>query len=119
MVRCGLNWIEPDKVLLRLITNREPRYLDSRCRQALCRLIIRPESKGRESVMTNGFRPTVWVGLRALLAEIRRSPILIPSFDFAAFRREWTFVRKSGQADAFVLAWLASERNAARRPTLM
>ena len=71
--------------------------------------------------MTNGFRPTVWVSLRALLAEIRRSPIFFPSFDcrFASFRREWAYVRKSGQADAFVLAWLASERHAARRPTLM
>jgi hypothetical protein len=71
--------------------------------------------------MTNGFRPTVWVGLRALLAEIKRSPIFVSPFDLSlpTFRREWSFVRKSGHADAFVLAWLATERNAAARPTLM
>ena len=70
--------------------------------------------------MTNGFRPTVWGGLRALLAEIKRSPIFVPSFElsFSPFRREWASVRKSGNADAFVLAWLARERSA-RRPTLM
>jgi hypothetical protein len=69
--------------------------------------------------MTNGFRPTVWTGLRALLAEIARSPIFVPAFDrgLLAFRREWALVRKSGHADAFVLAWLASERNHARRPS--
>jgi hypothetical protein len=67
--------------------------------------------------MTNRFQPTVWAGLRTLLAEVRRSPIFIRSLDrhSGLFRREWASVRKSGKADAFVLAWLASHRNDARR----
>jgi hypothetical protein len=59
----------------------------------------------------------VWAGLRTLLAEIRRSPIFVSSLDRHSeiFRQQWASVRKSGKADGFVLAWLASERNDARR----
>ena len=61
--------------------------------------------------------PMVWATLQTLLAEVRRSPIFIRSLDCPSrlFRREWAAVRKSGNADTFVLAWLASERNDARR----
>ena len=67
--------------------------------------------------MTNRLQPMVWAGLRTLLAEVRRSPIIVRSLDRRSgiFHRGWASVRKSGKADAFVLAWLASERKAARR----
>jgi hypothetical protein len=67
--------------------------------------------------MSNRLQPTVWAGLWTVLAEIRRSPIFALSLDrdSGVFRHQWASVRKSGNADAFVLAWLASERNAARR----
>jgi hypothetical protein len=67
--------------------------------------------------MPNKLQPTVWAGLRTLLSEVRRSPIFIRSLDrrAALFRRQWAMVRKSDRADAFVLAWLASERAGTRR----
>ena len=65
--------------------------------------------------MNNRLQPRVWAGLRTLLAEVRRSPIFVRSFDrhSGIFRQDWASVRKSGKADAFVLAWLASERKGA------
>ena len=71
--------------------------------------------------MTNRLQPAVWTGLRSLLAEVRRSPIFVRSLDRGSryFRREWAAVRKSGQADAFVLAWLASQRQSTNRPTVL
>ncbi len=67
--------------------------------------------------MTNRFQPMVWASLQTLIAEVRRSPIFIRSLNCHSrlFRQEWAAVRKSGKADAFVLAWLASQRNDARR----
>ena len=71
--------------------------------------------------MTNRLQPTVWAGLRTLLAEVRRSPIFVRSIDrhSGLFRQQWASVRKTGKADAFVLAWLASQRNESRRPNVL
>jgi len=46
--------------------------------------------------------------LRALLAAVARSPIVSRPAPAAAYRARWAAVRKSGNADAFVLAWIAS-----------
>jgi hypothetical protein len=57
--------------------------------------------------------------LRVLLAVIARSPIIVrPILTGMALRlTDWAAVRKSGHADAFVLAWIASHvRGARRRP---
>jgi len=72
--------------------------------------------------MTTWFEPMVRAGLRALLAAVKNSPIVafplarIPLVPIA----NWAAVRKSGNADAYVLAWLASEARRGRRArTLM
>jgi len=71
--------------------------------------------------MTKRLQPTVWAGLQTLLAEVRRSPIFVRSLDRHSrlFRQQWASVRRSGKADAFVLAWLASQRNDARRANVL
>ena len=62
--------------------------------------------------------PTDRAALRALLAAVARSPIIVRPLLTAAAARltEWAAVRKSGHADAFVLAWIASHNRSARRP---
>jgi hypothetical protein len=55
--------------------------------------------------------------LRVLLAVVARSPIVwqpVPAY--AARRAQWAAVRKTGNADAFVLAWIASHVRGQRRP---
>jgi hypothetical protein len=74
--------------------------------------------KGRERVMTLWFEPSAGAKLHALLAALRRSPIIVPIVCTACAALEWSRVRKSGNADAFVLAWIAShvhDRSRARR----
>lgn len=67
--------------------------------------------------MTTWFEPGVWAGLRALLAAVRNSPIIVhPVFRMPLMPvPTWASVRKSGNADAYVLAWLASEGRKGRR----
>jgi hypothetical protein len=73
--------------------------------------------KGRERVMTDSTEPSAGVDLQALLAVVRNSPIIlcpiVPST--AAPFVDWTTVRKSGNADAFILAWIASHVRGAKR----
>ncbi len=65
--------------------------------------------------------PSLWAPLRTLLAAIRRSPIVprppvqLPAVVLA----DWASVRKSGNADAYVLAWLAREARNARHPRVL
>lgn len=55
--------------------------------------------------------------LLALVDAIKRSPIVVRSIltSSAALLREWTAVRKTNRADAFVLAWIASHARGPRR----
>jgi hypothetical protein len=70
--------------------------------------------------MTTSSKRSVAAGLQALFAAIKVSPILVwprlrlPGISFG----EWATVRKSGDADAYVLAWIASHvrGNTSRRP---
>jgi hypothetical protein len=60
--------------------------------------------------MTTWFEPSVWAGLRMLLAAVKNSPIVpLNLVRLPVPLADWMSVRKSGNADAFVLAWLASE----------
>jgi hypothetical protein len=55
--------------------------------------------------------------LYALLAAIKRSPIVARLSARLLLAREWASVRKSPDVDAYVLAWIASHARArARRP---
>ncbi len=47
-------------------------------------------------------------GLRALIAAINRSPIVVRLGGWRLTPSEWARIRKSPQVDAFVLAWIAS-----------
>ena len=65
--------------------------------------------------MTMSSGRSAGTGLHALLAAIKRSPIvahLAGGFSRAA---QWAIVRKSPDVDAFVLAWIASHARTARR----
>ena len=66
--------------------------------------------------MTTWFEPSVWAGLQALLAAVKNSPIVpLPLVRLPVSLADWRSVRKSGNADAYVLAWLASEGRRGRR----
>ena len=55
--------------------------------------------------------------LYALLAAIKRSPIVTHLTGGLSRAAQWAMVRKSPDVDAFVLAWIASQaRDARRRP---
>lgn len=60
--------------------------------------------------------------LYALLAAIKRSPILLRVSDLLRvserllLARPWASVRKSPDVDAYVLAWIASHVRGSRRP---
>jgi hypothetical protein len=76
--------------------------------------------KGRERVMTVRFEPMADSGLQALLAAVRRSPIIWrPIVQPDETGIEWAILRKSAHADAFVLAWIAGHVGVARTPVLM
>jgi hypothetical protein len=68
--------------------------------------------------MTTLHKRSVAAGLQALMAAVKASPIVVwyrRRWADARFR-DWATVRKSGDADAFVLAWIASHvRNHPRR----
>jgi len=60
--------------------------------------------------------------LRALLAALAHSPIVVRSVLAASATSltGWAVVRKSGNADAFVLAWIASHvRGPTRAPRVL
>ena len=70
--------------------------------------------------MTVRFEPMAGSGLQALLAAVRRSPIIWrPIVQSAGAGIEWAMLRKSAHADAFVLAWIAGHVGGTRPPTLM
>jgi hypothetical protein len=54
-------------------------------------------------------------GLHALLAAIKRSPIVAHMAGRLSRAAQWAIVRKSPDVDAFVLAWIASHARGARR----
>jgi hypothetical protein len=76
-------------------------------------LIKKVPAKGRESVMTTGSELSAGARLYALLAAIKRSPIVLRLTERLLLARAWASVRKSPDVDAYVLAWIASRR----RPT--
>jgi len=52
----------------------------------------------------------------ALLAAIKRSPIVLQLTERLLLARAWASVRKSPDVDAYVLAWIASHVRGGRRP---
>ena len=81
--------------------------------------------------MTTGSRLSTCTGLKALLAAIQRSPIVVrfasqlSQFrdqlsqvrDWASWQKvPWASVRRSPDVDAYVLAWIASHVRARRQP---
>jgi hypothetical protein len=66
--------------------------------------------------MTRGLEQSVGAGLQALLAAIRKSPIVVRLAERLLLAREWASVRNSPDVDAYVLAWIASHARGRRRP---
>ena len=81
--------------------------------------------------MTTGSRLPTGTGLKALLAAIQRSPIVVRFAsqlsqvrdqlsqvrDWASWQKvPWASVRRSPDVDAYVLAWIASHVRARRQP---
>ena len=84
--------------------------------------------------MTTGSGLLTGTGLKALLAAIQRSPIVVlfasqlsqvrdwasrdwASRDWASWQKiPWARVRRSPDVDAYVLAWIASHVRARRQP---
>jgi hypothetical protein len=54
--------------------------------------------------------------VRALVAAIRSSPIMVRLGARLLSTAEWAKMRKSPEVDAFVLAWIASHVRDPRRP---
>jgi hypothetical protein len=81
--------------------------------------------------MTTGSGLSAGIGLKALLAAIQRSPIVVQFAsqlsqvrdqlsqvrDWATWQKvPWATVRRSPDVDAYVLAWIASHVRTRRRP---
>jgi hypothetical protein len=81
--------------------------------------------------MTTGSGLSTGTGLKALLAAIQRSPIVVRCAsqlsqvrdqlsqvrDWASWQKvPWASVRRSPDVDAYVLAWIASHVRARRQP---
>ena len=81
--------------------------------------------------MTTGSGLSAGTGLKALLAAIQRSPIVVRFAsqlsqvrdqlsqvrDWASWQKvPWASVRRSPDVDAYVLAWIASHVRTRRRP---
>jgi hypothetical protein len=64
--------------------------------------------------MTTGSEPTAGARLQALLAAIRRSPIVVRLAERLLLARSWASVRRSPDVDAYVLAWIASHARGRR-----
>jgi hypothetical protein len=62
---------------------------------------------------------SVAAGLQALLAAVKASPIFVwPRLRLSTVSfADWATVRKSGDVDAYVLAWIASHVRGNRRRT--
>jgi hypothetical protein len=58
--------------------------------------------------MITGPEPSAGTGLNALLAAIKRSPIVVLLTERLLRAREWARIRRSPGVDAYVLAWIAS-----------
>jgi len=56
--------------------------------------------------------------LQALLAAIKRSPIVARLRVRLLPMRDWASIRKSPEVDAYVLAWIASHAGRTRRPRI-
>ena len=54
--------------------------------------------------------------LYAVIAAIKRSPIVVRLSERLLLARDWASVRKSSDVDAYVLAWIASHVPDTRRP---
>jgi hypothetical protein len=54
--------------------------------------------------------------LYAVIATIKRSPIVVRLSERLLLARDWASVRKSSDVDAYVLAWIASHVPDTRRP---
>ena len=54
--------------------------------------------------------------LYAVIAAIKRSPIVVRLSEGQLLARDWASVRKSSDVDAYVLAWIASHVPDTRRP---
>ncbi|HEX2351738.1 MAG TPA: hypothetical protein VHJ16_03080 [Xanthobacteraceae bacterium] len=57
--------------------------------------------------------------LYALIAAIKRSPIVVRLSERLLLARDWASVRKSPDVDAYVLAWIASHVRERPRRTFM
>jgi hypothetical protein len=57
--------------------------------------------------------------LYALIAAIKRSPIVVRLSERLLLARDWASVRKSPDVDAYVLAWIASHVRGRPRRTFM
>ena len=69
--------------------------------------------------MSTGSELSAGARLYALLAAIRRSPIVLRLTERLLLARDWARVRKSPDVDAYVLAWIASHVRGARHPRRM
>jgi hypothetical protein len=58
-------------------------------------------------------------GLRALVAAIKSSPIIVRLGARLLSASEWARIRNSPEVDAFVLAWIASHVRETRRGSRM
>ncbi len=65
--------------------------------------------------MTSRSERSASTGLHALLAAIKRSPIVAHLAGGLSRAAQWAIVRKSPDVDAFVLAWIANHARGARR----
>jgi hypothetical protein len=65
--------------------------------------------------MITGSEPSAGARLQALIAAIKRSPIVLRLSERLLLARDWASVRKSPEVDAYVLAWIASHVRGPRR----
>jgi hypothetical protein len=64
---------------------------------------------------SSSLKASVGADLRALLAAVRSSPIVVRLAARLMPARDWASVRRSPDVDAYVLAWIASHVRAPRR----
>jgi hypothetical protein len=71
-----------------------------------------------EAALENDGKALMSMGapLYALIAAIKRSPIVVRLSERLLLARDWASVRKSPDVDAYVLAWIASHVRGPRRP---
>jgi hypothetical protein len=64
---------------------------------------------------SGSLKASVGADLRALLAAVRSSPIVLQVAARLMPARDWASVRRSPDVDAYVLAWIASHVRGPRR----